>query len=40
MPKGILFRFSPLGVPLFDGGWKPRLNEKLEIRNAKWRCGA
>ena len=32
--------FSPLGVTLFDGGWKSRLNEKLEMRNAKWWCGA
>ena len=33
-------RGSPWGVSPFDCGWKLCLNEKLEMRNAKWWCGA
>ena len=45
MPDGLLllgsgFRVSPWGVPLLDYDEKPHLNEKLEMRNAKWWCGA
>ena len=30
----------PWDVLALDYVWKPRLNEKLEMRNAKWWCGA
>ena len=38
--QGSGFRVSPWGVPLLDYDGKPHLNEKLEMRNAKWWCGA
>ena len=39
-PFVVGFRVSPWGVPLLDYDGKPHLNEKLEMRNAKWWCGA
>jgi len=38
--EGSRFRVSPWGVPPLDYDGKPHLNEKLEMRNAKWWCGA
>ena len=38
--KVYLFQGYPKGVPPLDYDGKPHLNEKLEIRNAKWWCGA
>ena len=36
MERGNGFRVSPWGGAPFDSVWKLRLNEKLEMRNAKY----
>ena len=38
--SGSGFRVRPWGVLPFDSVGKLHLNEKLEMRNAKWWCGA